>query len=38
MQLQENDPKNVFGMFLKHEIPPLTIELTDRFQIMFSNI
>ena len=29
-----NVPENVFGMFLKHEIPPLIIELIDRIQII----
>ena len=39
MHLLENVPENVFGMFLKHEIPPLINELIDRLQIIkFENI
>ena len=30
MHVLQNVPENVFGMFLKHEIPPLIIELKDR--------
>ena len=29
-----NVPANVFEMFLKHEIPPLIIDLLDRLQIV----
>ena len=34
MQLLENVSENVFGMFLKHDIPTLIFELIDRLQII----